>query len=96
MTHFWTTGDTDAAVFRYYIDGEAEASIDYPLFLAHGQGPAQLEGTNAANPRAEGGPGTNFTTPTSPWGNAMFGRTHDSGWYNVRRPPPSPSALCVP
>jgi hypothetical protein len=25
---------------RYYIDGEADASIDYPIFLSHGQGPA--------------------------------------------------------
>lgn len=87
MTQAWHAGKPSGVTprlrIRYYIDGEAEASIDYPLFLAHGQGPAQLEGTNAANPRAEGGPGTNFTTPTSPWGNAMFGRTHDSGWYNT-------------
>ena len=87
MTQAWHAGKPSGVTprlrIRYYIDGEAEASIDYPLFLAHGQGPAQLTGTNDANPKEQGGTGANFTTPTSPWGNALFGRTHDSGWYNT-------------
>lgn len=86
MTQAWhagkTSGMTPGLRIRMYIDGEAIASIDYPLFLAHGQGPAQLAGTNAANPKEQGGPGRNYTAPTSPWGNSLFGRTHDSGWYN--------------
>eukprot|EP01050_Picozoa_sp_SAG11_P003710 SAG11_NODE_217_length_12229_cov_9.152185_8_plen_127_part_00 len=68
MTQAWHAGKPSGVTprlrIRYYIDGEAEASIGYPLFLAHGQGPAQLEGTNAANPKEDGGPGSNFTTPT--------------------------------
>ena len=29
MTHFWTTGHTDDSTFRYYIDGEATASVQF-------------------------------------------------------------------
>jgi len=36
MTHFWTTGDTDNAVFQYYIDGEAEPSITFTAPKAAG------------------------------------------------------------
>ena len=36
MNHFWTTGDTDNAIFRYYIDGEAEASIQFTAPKAAG------------------------------------------------------------
>ena len=36
MNHFWTTGDTDNAVFRYYIDGEATASIEFTAPKAAG------------------------------------------------------------
>ena len=36
MNHFWTTGDTDDAVFRYYIDGEATASIEFTAPAAAG------------------------------------------------------------
>ena len=71
---------------RYYVDGEAEASVDYPLFLAHATGPAQTTGTDVM-PGDQ--PGTNRTL-IGPWGNQLFGRTHDSGWYNVRLPPPPP------
>ena len=53
-----------------YIDGEARASIDYPLFLAHGAGPAQKDLTA-------------YGKPLDPWASANFGRTHDSGWYNT-------------
>ena len=71
MTEAWHAGKPSGVNpnlrIRYYIDGEASASVDYPLFLAHGTGPAQ---TNVSK--------------IGPWGNAMFGRSHDSGWYNVR------------
>ena len=29
MTHFWTTGDTDAALWSYYVDGEKTASVAF-------------------------------------------------------------------
>ena len=29
ITHFWTTGHTDDSVFRYYIDGEQTASVQF-------------------------------------------------------------------
>ena len=29
MTHFWTTGDTDDAVWSYYMDGEATPSVQF-------------------------------------------------------------------
>lgn len=71
MTEAWHAGRASGTNpnlrVRYYIDGETSASVDYPLFLAHGTGPAQ----------------TNISK-IGPWGNAIFGRTHDSGWYNVR------------
>lgn len=71
MTEAWHAGKSSGVNpnlrVRYYIDGEASASVDYPLFLAHGTGPAQISDSKIG-----------------PWGNALFGRTHDSGWYNVR------------
>jgi hypothetical protein len=71
MTEAWHAGKPSGANpnlrIRYYIDGEATASVDYPLFLAHGTGPAQTS-----------------MSKIGPWGNALFGRSHDSGWYNVR------------
>ena len=50
MTHFWTTGDTDRAVFRYYVDGEATPSIEFTAPAAAGApfGDAAMWG-NAAN-----------------------------------------------
>lgn len=27
--HFWTTGDTDDALWSFYVDGEAHASVAY-------------------------------------------------------------------
>ena len=35
------SGITPSLRIRVYVDGEANASVDYPLFLAHGAGPAQ-------------------------------------------------------
>jgi hypothetical protein len=84
MTEAWHAGKSSGINpnlrIRYYIDGETVASVDYPLFLAHGTGPAQVAGTNAGDkppvwPKNE--------THIGPWGNQLFGRTHDSGWYNV-------------
>eukprot|EP00941_MAST-03F_sp_MAST-3F-sp1_P000772 g772.t1 len=75
MTEAWHAGKpsgvTPGLRVRYYVDGETTASIDYPLFLAHAQGPAQVGGTNKIG------------SDTIPWGNSLFGRTHDSGWYNT-------------
>ena len=71
MTEAWHAGKPSGVNpnlrIRYYIDNETTASVDYPLFLAHGTGPAQKSDSKIG-----------------PWGNALFGRTHDSGWYNVR------------
>ena len=71
MTEAWHAGKPSGVNpnlrIRYYVDGETTASVDYPLFLAHGTGPAQKSDSKIG-----------------PWGNALFGRTHDSGWYNVR------------
>ena len=64
------SGTTPDLRIRMYIDGEARASIDYPLFLAHGAGPAQKDLTA-------------YGKPLDPWASANFGRTHDSGWYNT-------------
>lgn len=36
MNHFWTTGDTDNLIFRYYIDGETTASIEFTAPKAAG------------------------------------------------------------
>ena len=36
MNHFWTTGDTDNLIFRYYVDGEAEASVQFTAPKAAG------------------------------------------------------------
>lgn len=61
------SGDNPGTRMRIYIDGESVASVDYPIFLAHGAGPAQLKlmnGTEAA------------------WSSLLFARTHDSGWSN--------------
>jgi len=86
-----SSGVTPTLRVRMYIDGEANASIDYPLFLAHGVGPAQTSGTNRCSPPGfktkscpdgDPGPGLN-TSHTGPWGNALFGRSHDSGFYNT-------------
>jgi hypothetical protein len=41
MTHFWTTGSAEAmagAVFRYYVDGEQNASIEFTPSMAAGVG----------------------------------------------------------
>ena len=42
MTEAWHAGKSSGVNpnlrIRYYVDGEAEASVDYPLFLAHGTG----------------------------------------------------------
>jgi hypothetical protein len=48
MTHFWTTGSTDTAIFRYYIDGETTASIEFTPPAASGAffGDAQMWGTS--------------------------------------------------
>jgi hypothetical protein len=82
MTQAWhagkTSGITPALRIRYYIDGESVASVDYPLFLAHAVGPHQTNGTNVG---PDDKPGTEWSA-TGPWGNSLFGRTHDSGWYN--------------
>eukprot|EP00040_Diaphanoeca_grandis_P012242 m.62236 g.62236 ORF g.62236 m.62236 type:complete len:371 (-) comp23117_c0_seq1:77-1189(-) len=83
MTQAWHAGKSSGVNpmlrIRYYIDGETEASIDYPLFLAHGTGPLQTSGTNVSPDDPP--PGTN-ESHTGPWASALFGRTHDSGWYN--------------
>ena len=82
MTQAWhagkSSGITPELRIRYYVDGETVASVDYPLFLAHATGPAQIATTNI-NPTNK--QGTN-TSEIGPWGNSLFGRTHDSGWYN--------------
>jgi hypothetical protein len=82
MTQAWhagkSSGITPELRIRYYIDGETTASVDYPLFLAHGTGPARLQETNLGPTDVPGTP----TSKTGPWGNSLFGRTHDSGWYN--------------
>ena len=36
MTHFWTTGDTDAAVWSYYVDGEATPAVQFQAPKAAG------------------------------------------------------------
>ena len=59
------SGVSPSLRIRMYIDGEQNASVDYPLFLAHGAGPAQTQ-----------------LSPLEPWSSALFGRTHDSGWFN--------------
>lgn len=86
MTEAWHAGKSSGINpnlrIRYYIDGEAVASVDYPLFLAHGTGPAQVAGTNAGSSSPPVWPKNE--THIGPWGNGLFGRTHDSGWYNVR------------
>ena len=48
MTHFWTTGTTDTAVFRYYIDGETAASVEFTPPAASGAffGDAAMWGTS--------------------------------------------------
>lgn len=85
------SGITPTMRIRMYVDGESAASIDYPLFLAHGVGPAQRTGTNRCSPPGvktkncpdgDPGPGLN-TSHTGPWGNDLFGRSHDSGFYNT-------------
>lgn len=40
MTHWWATGDqiVNQAVWRYYIDGETDASIQFPSYMAAGVG----------------------------------------------------------
>jgi len=86
-----SSGITPTLRMRMYIDGETTASVDYPLFLAHGVGPAQVSGTNRCSPpgkksamcpHGDPGPGLN-SSHTGPWGNDLFGRSHDSGFYNT-------------
>ena len=36
MTHFWTTGDTDDAVWSYYVDGESVPSVQFQAPRAAG------------------------------------------------------------
>jgi len=66
MTHFWTTGDTDDAVFRYYIDGESTASIEFVASKAAGAiyGDAAMWG-NAKNGKggSKGGWYINYKIP---------------------------------
>ena len=67
-----SSGVTPSFRIRVYIDGEDTASVDYPLFLAHGTGPAQTSLRDLTNGEL-----------LPPWSSALFGRTHDSGWWNT-------------
>lgn len=68
MTHFWTTGHTDDSVFRYYIDGEQTASVQFTAPEAAGA----LYGDGEAKDAKE----------AAIWGTAQNGKGgKEGGWY---------------
>ena len=68
MTHFWTTGHTDDSTFRYYIDGEATASVQFTAPEAAGALFGDTEGQD--------------TKEAAMWGNAQNGKGgKQGGWY---------------
>ena len=68
MTHFWTTGHTDDSIFRYYIDGEQTASVQFTAPEAAG---ALFGDTEAKD-----------TKEAAMWGNSQNGKGgKQGGWY---------------